>query len=103
MGLTLSESHSTKLEMSLTNFVVTQMQTEGSTFYRAEAVGAAEGSGSANKRSAEPGDSQSERPKAKAKVKGKAKASNKRAEPEAQVQEEQDETAAGTDSPVLPW
>ena len=65
-GFTLSECHSGKLEMILTNFVVTQMQTEGSTFYRSDAVVTTD---SSNKRAGE--ESQEERPKAKAKAKWK--------------------------------
>lgn len=104
VGLTLSESHSAKLEMILTNFVLTQMQTEGSTFYRADA---AAGPAAGTKRKAETeteGSQGQERPKAKAKGKGKAKsANNKPNENEEENQNEEEETAApGTASP-LPW
>ena len=96
-GLTLSECHSGKLEMILTNFVVTQMQTEGSTFYRAEAVTAVGTSGSdSNKRSSDD-CGQDQRPKAKAKPQPKP-----RPEP-ANAQEEEAEGGDGNESPVLPW
>ena len=36
-GLTLSEPHSNKLEVMLTEFVLSLMQSEGSTYYRADA------------------------------------------------------------------
>ena len=104
-GLTLSECHSGKLEMILTNFVVTQMQTEGSTFYRAEAVTAVGTSGSdSNKRSSDD-CGQDQRPKAKAKVKNTAKGKPQpkpRPEP-ANAQEEEAEGGDGNESPVVAW
>ena len=73
LGLTLSDAHSSQVEMLLTNFVVSQMQTPGSTYYRSEAVDqgnqphdqAAKGGKRKNKNTEE------ERPKAKAKAKNK--------------------------------
>ena len=38
LGFTLSEVHSKKLELQLTDFIVSEMQREGSTHYRPEAV-----------------------------------------------------------------
>ena len=72
LGLTLSDAHSSQVEMLLTNFVVSQMQTPGSTYYRSEAVDqgnqqqdqAAKGGKRKNKNNTE-----EERPKAKAKNK----------------------------------
>ena len=74
------------------------MQTEGSTFYRADSATA----GSSNKRPAEAGVEPQERPKAKAKAKNKPKAK----QPERQQEDPVDDGEAeddGNGSPVLPW
>ena len=104
-GLTLSECHSGKLEMILTNFVVTQMQTEGSTFYRAEAVTAV---GQVEViptnvpvTTAVRTNARRLRPKSKNTAKGKPQP-KPRPEP-ANAQEEEAEGGDGNESPVLPW
>ena len=95
MGLTLSESHSTQLELILTNFAVTLMQTEGSTYYRAAAKRKSEGEGN-----------EDEPPKAKAKAKGKAKGKPKaKPTPEAETDAQAEEPEADNDDEEvqLPW
>ena len=98
LGLTLSDSHSTQVEMILTNFVVTLMQTEGSTFYRSDTVAQGKQQEQVTKGSKRKSEnSKAERPKAKGK--------------EAQTKDDDTATApdAGDDddaedgSDALPW
>ena len=39
VGVTLSEAHSKRIEILLTNYLTDEFQREGSTFYRPESVG----------------------------------------------------------------
>ena len=78
LGLTLSDSHSTQVEMILTNFVVTLMQTEGSTFYRSDTVAQGKQQEQVTKGSKRKNEnSKEERPKAKAKGKSRPKTTTK--------------------------
>lgn len=94
-GFTLSEAHSRHLEILLTDYVLEQMSTEGSTFYRSEVASKADD----RKRTAE------EDKKPVPKKKAKAKSKNNKPETDA-VGENQDDNAAegeeATGSP-LPW
>ena len=108
MGMTLSESHSSHMEMMLTSFVVSEMGTEGSTFYRSEATTHCGPNASESKRKNASGE-EGQPPKAKAKAKGKAKAKNQpksTREPNEEVDEdaEPEETEdAGGHGDTLPW
>ena len=98
LGLTLSDSHSTQVEMILTNFVVTLMQTEGSTFYRSDTVAQGkqqEQVTTGSKRKHE--NSKEERPKAKGK-KEQTKDDDKATAPDAG---DDDDAEDGSDA--LPW
>ena len=103
-GLTLSDCHSSHMEMTLTNFVVSQMMTEGSTFYRSEA--AAQGSQEepdhqTKKNSKRKSEGKEERPKAKAK--GKNKGQTKEVEENVEDDEAAGEEVAEDTSDQLPW
>ena len=52
-GVTLSEAHSKRLEVALTTFLLEEFTKEGSTYYRAEAVGVAAASAQTNSTHAE--------------------------------------------------
>ena len=102
LGLTLSDPHSSQVEMLLTNFVVSQMQTPGSTYYRSEAVDqgnqqeqAAKGGKRKNKNTEE------ERPKAKAKAKNKKEQTKDDDQSATAPDEEKDDDEDGSDA--LPW
>ena len=103
LGLTLSDAHSSQVEMLLTNFVVSQMQTPGSTYYRSEAVDqgnqphdqAAKGGKRKNKNTEE------ERPKAKAKAKNKKEQTKDDDPATAPDGENDDDGEDGSDA--LPW
>ena len=103
LGLTLSDAHSSQVEMLLTNFVVSQMQTPGSTYYRSEAVDqgnqphdqAAKGGKRKNKNTEE------ERPKAKAKAKNKKEQTKDDDQATAPDGENDDDGEDGSDA--LPW
>ena len=103
LGLTLSDAHSSQVEMLLTNFVVSQMQTPGSTYYRSEAVDqgnqqeqAAKGGKRKNKNT----DGE-ERPKAKAKAKNKKEQTKDDDQAATAPDEEKDDDEDGSDA--LPW
>ena len=104
LGLTLSDAHSSQVEMLLTNFVVSQMQTPGSTYYRSEAVDqgnqqqdqAAKGGKRKNKNNTE-----EERPKAKAKAKNKKEQTKDDDPATAPDGENDDDGEDGSDA--LPW
>ena len=109
-GLTLSETHSTKLEVILTEFVLTLMQTEGSTYYRAGASAKAS-EGTKKRKLEEEGEDEDCGPKPKSKAKAKAKGQPK-APPASQSAKKAGETgpeetadpveeAGGDDD--LPW
>ena len=109
-GVCLSESHCKKLEVQLTDFVVTEMKKEGSTHYRPEAC-------------QDPGIEESSEAEPKAKAKGKAKPKPKAGQADAQgkknkkTDEEdagegqakkkhtktEDEQEAASDAESLPW
>ena len=73
-GLTLSEPHSTKLEVMLTEFVLSLMQSEGSTYYRADSSAMASEVSKKRKHTGEEGQEDTgPKPKAKSKAKAKAK------------------------------
>ena len=98
LGLTLSDSHSTQVEMILTNFVVTLMQTEGSTFYRSETVAQGKQQEQVTKGSKRKNEnSKEERPKAKGK-KEQTKDDDKATAPDAG---DDDDAEDGSDA--LPW
>lgn len=103
LGLTLSDAHSSQLEMILTNFVVTQMQTEGSTYYRSEA--AAQGNQKVGpkgpKRKNE--STKEERPKAKAKGKNKNNEQTKDDDKATAPEAGDDDNAAEDGEDALPW
>lgn len=103
LGLTLSDAHSSQLEMILTNFVVTQMQTEGSTYYRSEA--AAQGNQQVGpkgpKRKNE--STKEERPKAKAKGKNKNNEQTKDDDKATAPEAGDDDNAAEDGEDALPW
>lgn len=101
LGVTLSENHSTHLEMILTNYAVTLMQTEGSSFYRADAAGS-ETAGSNKRKGSGPGEG--EPPKAKAKAKNKAK-SKAKATQEEPAPEDDEANPEGSElaAEELPW
>ena len=100
-GLTLTEAHSTKMELLLTEFVLSQMQMEGSTYYRADALSAtsaanAEESGPEAKAKAKP------KPKSTPKVKGTPKPKSSAGAPETgEIENGADPT--GEDDEELPW
>ena len=97
LGLTLSDSHSTQVEMILTNFVVTLMQTEGSTFYRSDTVAQGKQQEQVTKGSKRKNEnSKEERPKAKGK-KEQTKDDDKATAPDAGDDDAED----GSDA--LPW
>lgn len=70
LGFTLSEAHAKKLELQLTDFIVSEMKREGSTHYRPEAVQQVE--------LGEATEEETPTVKAKGKAKGKAKSGSKK-------------------------
>ena len=106
-GLTLSECHSTQLEVLLTQYVLSQMRTEGSTYYRADAsaIGASGQGGQKRKNGEQEGEDQTETKPKKAKAKSKPKATPKASQtkdPDPETVEET-EDAAGGEEDDLPW
>ena len=107
-GLTLSECHSTQLEVLLTQYVLSQMRTEGSTYYRADAsaIGASGQGGQKRKNGEQEGEDQTTETKPKkAKAKSKPKATPKASQtkdPDPETVEET-EDAAGGEEDDLPW
>jgi hypothetical protein len=103
LGLTLSDSHSTQVEMILTNFVVTLMQTEGSTFYRSDTVAQGKQQEQVTKGGKRKNEnSKEERPKAKAKAK-KNKEEQTKDDDKATAPDAGDDDDAEDGSDALPW
>ena len=101
LGLTLSDSHSTQVEMILTNFVVTLMQTEGSTFYRSDTVAQGKQQEQVTKGSKRKNEnSKEERPKAKGK---KNKEEQTKDDDKATAPDAGDDDDAEDGSDALPW
>lgn len=106
-GLTLSEAHSTKLEVILTNFVLSLMQSEGSTYYRPDASAMAAEASRKRKHAGDEEDTTDPKPKGKAKAKGKPKATPKaNPSPEETGAGQKDEEVQGAEAEEgddLPW
>ena len=104
-GLTLTEAHPTKLELILTEFVLSLMKSEGSTYYRANASALEPEASKKRKHTGEDGQEDTgSKPKGKAKAKGQPKATpkaNQSKDTDATAETDADAGEAGEDD--LPW